>query len=123
MHTLNKELYKSIITRSFKTKRRDIQKTNKLRKTKCCYCKYLNVKYIIQDNKKVWKDVKLLFFNKDSINNRITLVEDNVILSDSAKCVEIWNNIFSDAAYQCFRLFRSHCKCNHIIYNLILFTF
>ena len=64
-----------------------------LRKTKSCYYENLNAK-IIQDNKKFWKHVKRLFSQKGYINNKITLVEDTEIVSDSAKCTEITNNIF-----------------------------
>ena len=31
--------------------------------------------------------------------NRITLVEDKEIVSDSTKCAEIMNNFFSDAVF------------------------
>ena len=36
------------------------------------------------------------FLKKGCINNRITLVEDNEIISDFSKCTEIMNNFFTD---------------------------
>ena len=110
---MNKELCKAIMTRSrfrnifLKLKTNESRETYKiqrnycvklLRKTKSCYDENLNVK-IIQDNKKSWKHVKPLFSQKDSINNRVTLVEYKEIVSDSAKCAEIMNNFFSDAVF------------------------
>ena len=105
---MNKELCKAIMTRSrlrnIFLKLREAYKIQRnycvklLRKTKSCYYEYLNVK-IIQDNKKIWKHVKPLFSQKDSINNMVTLVEDKEIVSDSAKCAEIMNNFFSDAVF------------------------
>ena len=39
----------------------------------------------------------MLFSQKGSINDRITLVEDNEIISDSSKCAGIMNNFFTDS--------------------------
>ena len=46
---------------------------------------------------KVWKHVKPFFSNKLSKNSKITLKEGDESISDSAKCAEVMNNIFSDA--------------------------
>ena len=37
------------------------------------------------------------YFLKGCINKRITLVEDNEIISDFSKCAEIMNNFFTDS--------------------------
>ena len=63
-----------------------------LRNTKISYYEKLNVK-CIQDNKTFWKHVKPLFSQKSCVNNRITLIEDDEIISDSSKCAEIMNNL------------------------------
>ena len=71
--------------------------TNILRKTKKSYYENLNVNLIV-DNKKFWKHIKPLFSDKSPISTKITLIEDNKIITDSAVCAEILNNHFSDAA-------------------------
>ena len=68
-----------------------------LRETKKNFYENLNVK-IITDNKKFWKHVKPFFAEKSQSNTKITLIEANEIISDSAECAEIMNNFFSDAA-------------------------
>ena len=60
------------------------------------YYENLNVK-CTQDDKKFWKHVKPLFSQKSYANNRITLIEDDEIISDSSKCTEIMNNFFTDS--------------------------
>ena len=46
------------------------------------------------DNKKFWKIVKPIFTNKGSKSSKIILVENEEILSDTAKISEIMNDYF-----------------------------
>ena len=50
------------------------------------------------NNTKFWKSVKPLFADKSPQSSRISLIEDNEIISDPTKCAEILNNFFSDVA-------------------------
>ena len=60
-----------------------------LRKTKKEFCNNLNVKYITK-NKLFWKTVKPSFTDKNLKDERITLVENNKIVSDESELVEIF---------------------------------
>ena len=68
-----------------------------LRKTKKSYYENLNVN-LITDNKTFWKYTKPLFSDKSPTTSNIVLLEGNKMFTDSAKCAEILNNFFSDAA-------------------------
>ena len=70
-----------------------------LRKIKQNYYKNLNVE-VINDNKTFWKNIKPLFSDKTPINNKITLIEDNDIISDDRKCAELMNMFFSESILQ-----------------------
>ena len=52
---------------------------------------------IISDNMKFWKHVKPFFSDKSPKSSTITIMEDDEVISDSAKCAEVMNNFFSDA--------------------------
>ena len=65
-----------------------------LRKSKKEYFNSLNMKQV-SDNKLFWKSVKPFFFNdKGSNSSKITLVEENNIISDEAEIANIMNNYF-----------------------------
>ena len=61
-----------------------------LRKTKKEFYNNLNVKYITE-NKLFWKTVKPSFTDKTLKDERITLVENNKVVSDESKFVEIFS--------------------------------
>ena len=57
-----------------------------LRKSKRSYFENLNVK-LVRDNKKFWKNVAPLFSNKTKSKERITLIEnENIISNDKKSC-------------------------------------
>ena len=60
-----------------------------LRKTKKEFYNNLNVKYITK-NKRFWKTVKPPFTDKNLKDERITLVENNKVVSDESELVEIF---------------------------------
>ena len=60
-----------------------------LRKTKKEFYNNLNVKYITK-NKRFWKTVKPSFTDKNLKDERITLVENNKVVSDESELVEIF---------------------------------
>ena len=64
-----------------------------LRKTKKEFYNNLNVKYITE-NKPFWKTVKPSFTEKTLKEERITLVENNKVVSDESKLVEIFRKYF-----------------------------
>ena len=66
-----------------------------LRKTKKEFCNNLNVKYITE-NKLFWKTVKPSFTDKTLKDERITLVENNKVVSDESKLVEIFGKYFGN---------------------------
>ena len=51
---------------------------------------------IISDNMKFWKHVKPFFSDKSPKSSTITIMEDDEVITDSAKCAEVMNNFFSD---------------------------
>ena len=69
---------------------------NLLKKTKTSYFENLNPSNI-SDNKKFWSTVKPLFSEKAISTDKITLIENNVIISDDRKVAEIFNTFFSNA--------------------------
>ena len=64
-----------------------------LRKTKKEYFNSLNIKQV-SDNRLFWKSVKPFFNDKGSNSLKITLVEENNILSDEEEIANIMNNYF-----------------------------
>ena len=66
-----------------------------LRKTKKEFYNNLNVKYITE-NKLFWKTVKPLFTDKTLKDERITLVENNKVISDESKLVDIFGKYFGN---------------------------
>ena len=65
------------------------------RKTKKEFYNNLNVKYITE-NKLFWKTVKPSFTDKTLKDERITLVENNKVVSDESKLVEIFGKYFGN---------------------------
>ena len=61
-----------------------------LRNTKKEFCNNFSVKYITA-NKLFWKTVKLSFTEKTLEDERITLVENNKVVSDEGKLAEIFS--------------------------------
>ncbi len=49
------------------------------------------------DNKKFWKNVNPLFSNKTKVQNKISLVEDEDIISDDTEIAQTFNDFFRDA--------------------------
>ena len=66
-----------------------------LRKIKKEIYNNLNVKYITE-NKLFWKTVKPSFTDKTLKDERITLVENNKVVSDESKLVEIFSRYFGN---------------------------
>ena len=64
-----------------------------LRKTKKQYYKNLNVKNVV-DNQTFWKTVKPYFSDKRSNSRRITLLENDSILTDDKVIAKTMNNSF-----------------------------
>ena len=67
-----------------------------LRKTKKEYFNSLNIKQV-SDNKLFWKRVKPFFNDKWHNSPKITLVEENNIISDEEEMANILNNYFINA--------------------------
>ena len=68
-----------------------------LRQSKKSYYSKLDPK-VVSDNKQFWKTVKPLFSNKIHGTPCITLLEDNVVVSDDTNVAEIFNEYFVDIA-------------------------
>ena len=66
-----------------------------LRRTKKEFYNNLNVKYITE-NKLFWKTVKPSFTDKTLKDERITLVENNKVVSDESELVEIFSKDFGN---------------------------
>ena len=64
-----------------------------LRKTRKEYFNSVNIKQV-SDNKLFWKSVKPFFNDKGSNSSKITLVEENNIISDEEEIADIRNNYF-----------------------------
>ena len=71
--------------------------TKLLRKRKRSYYNKLDTKYIC-DNKKFWNTVKPLFSDKINASHKISLIDDNNIISENREIAEIFNDFFSTAA-------------------------
>ena len=107
---MTKELRKEIMLQS-KLKNKFNKKTNHinwcnykrqrnrylsiLRKNKKEYFNSLNIKQV-SDNKPFWKSVKPFFSDKGSNSSKITLVEENNIISDEEEIANLMNNYFID---------------------------
>ena len=83
---VNKTLYK---------KQRSTYCVNLLRKEKCRYYENLNIKEVT-DNKKFWSTIKPLFSNKCASKNKITLIENDQLLSDNKDVAETSNDFFTN---------------------------
>ena len=67
-----------------------------MKKAKKTYFGNLNPSAIC-DNKNFWKMVKPLFSEQAMSTDNLTLIENNVMVNDDVKIVEIFNNHFSNA--------------------------
>ena len=68
---------------------------NLCRKQKKQYYKNLDIRKIT-DNRRFWKSVKPAFSEKSTKTDKITLIENNEILSEDNKISEIFNTYFSN---------------------------
>ena len=66
------------------------------KKERAKYFKNLDLKSFLE-NKTFWKNVKPFFSEKGSIRHKISLVDKNEIISDSAKIAEHFKNFFENA--------------------------
>ena len=64
-----------------------------LRQAKFDYYKTLDIK-CLTDNRKFWKTVKPLFSDKIQASSKITLVENEVLVTDDKEVAEIFNEYF-----------------------------
>ena len=69
---------------------------NLLRKEKNNYFNNIDLKLII-DNKKIWNTIKPLFSDKQNISRKITLIDDDTIISNDISVAETMNDFFSNA--------------------------
>ena len=76
-----------------------------LRKSKRSYFENLNVK-LVRDNKKFWKNVAPLFSNKIKSKERITLIENENIISSDKKVAETFHEFFSNVV-KCLNIFQN----------------
>jgi hypothetical protein len=67
-----------------------------LKKVKTSYFEKLQPSSIC-DNKTFWKTVKPLFSEKTMSTDNITLIENNIIVSEDEKVAEVFNSFFSNA--------------------------
>ena len=49
----------------------------------------------VNDNKMFWKTVAPIFSNKSKASNRITLSENEKLITNDQKCAEVFNNYFN----------------------------
>ena len=107
---MNKTLSKAVMTRSrlrnnFIKNPNDENKakytkyrnycTGLFRKEKKLFYNNLDVK-TVTDNRKFWKTITPLFSEKHFSNNKITLIEDEEIISNDREIAEIFNSYFSN---------------------------
>ena len=107
---INKILQKAIMNRSrlLNTYRKENTEANRstyktqrnfcvklLRNTKKEFYNNLNVKYITK-NKFFWKTVKPSFTDKTLKDEKVTLVENNKVVSDESELVEIFSKFFGN---------------------------
>ena len=108
---MNKELSKAHMKRSrlrnrYRKNKSEMNKRAYKKQRNYCVSIYKKVKksYFenlqpssICDNKRFWKTVKPLFSEKNVSTDNITLIENNVIVSEDKKVAEIFNCFFSNA--------------------------
>ena len=70
--------------------------TGLLRKRKRTYYSKLDVEDI-SDNKKFWNTIKPLLSDKTNASHKISLINENNIISDNKEIAEIFNEFFSTA--------------------------
>ena len=75
------------------------------RKSKRSYFENLNVK-LARDNKKFWKNAEPLFPNKIRSKERITLIENENIISNDKKVDETFHEFFSNVL-KCLNIFQN----------------
>ena len=107
---VTKELQKAIMKRSrlrnyFLRKRDELSKSaykkqrnycvNLLRKIKKKYYSNIGIKSV-NDNRKFWKTVKPLFSDKITYSEKITLIENDRIVTDDLEIANIFNDYFSN---------------------------
>ena len=76
-----------------------------LRKSKRFYFENFNVK-LVRDNKKFWKNVASLFSNEIKSKERITLIENENIISNDKKVAETSHKFFSNVV-KCLNIFQN----------------
>ena len=81
-------------TNQYNYKRQRNNMVNLLRREKKKYYENLDPHKNL-DTKNFWKTVKPLFSDKNNMNGRITLIDQDDIISDDAKMAEIMNNFFT----------------------------
>ena len=70
--------------------------TNLLRREKKKYFSNLDVK-VVEDNKKFWKKIKPMLSDKIPSKKKMTLIDDEKVISGEKEIAEILNNYFVDA--------------------------
>ena len=83
------------VTNEKKYKRQRNYCVNLLKKEKKKYYDNLNIKSIT-DNKTFWKTVKPLFSEKNNPGGKITLIENDTIISDDTKVANTFNDYFTN---------------------------
>ena len=86
---------KNVTNRIAYTKQRNVC-VNLLKKIKKSYYENLQPSNI-SDNKKFWKTVKPLFSEKTMSSDKITLIENDLIISKDQEVAETFNSFFSNA--------------------------
>ena len=64
-----------------------------MRQAKFDYYKTLDIN-CLTDNRKIWKTVKPLFSDKIQASSKITLLENQVVVTDAKEVAEIFNEYF-----------------------------
>ena len=72
-----------------------VDKISLLRKTKRSCCSNLNKKNVT-DNRKFWKTVKPVLSNKFDNNEKITLVDNEKIITNDKEVAKVLNEFFSN---------------------------
>ena len=68
-----------------------------LRQNKKGYFETLDIKSVI-DDKMFWKTVAPFFSNKSKASNKISLSENEKLITNGQKCAEVFNNYFNSIA-------------------------
>ena len=108
---MNKELSKAIMNRSRLKNRYNKTPTGEneskykkqrnlfvklLKRAKRKYCDNIDIKNLV-DNRKFRKNIKPLFSEKQKKLSKITLIDNDVIVSDDKQLAEIFNNFFVES--------------------------